>query len=299
MPVAAAHGQPAKSAGSVRRLPSLPAGLPASAASLAAAHSLGRRLAQRQVSGWAAMRRTPDRRTQVVGALVPATAMLVVAALGWSIGWSFGVGSLPLEEQVLGATATPPADTPTPTPNLIIVRSTPAPSPTAAPTPSPTPRATPGPTERAVEEPTAAPTAKPTPKPTPTSSPLPRPTPAPTSPGQSADDVDPTESVTLFYDLAEAHSYTEAAALWSPAMQAQYPIEKNLERRFARTTQIDVVRAEVISLDEAVGLAVVDVQITEYRSSGRSPVTYTGSWDLIWGTDSWLLDEPHFTRRPF
>jgi tRNA A-37 threonylcarbamoyl transferase component Bud32 len=297
--VVAGHRETIRSGAPARRLlpTRVPSALPANVASIAAAHALGRRLAQRPVSGWVtATRRMRPRRSPLFGALVPAAAMLVVAALGWSIGWSFGVGSLPVEEGVLGATATPPADTPTPTPQLINVRSTPTPSPAPTPAPPATPRATSAPAARVEADPTAAPPPKATPKPTPVPTPRPRPTPAPTSPGQSTDEIGPAETVTLFYDLVEVHDYPAAAALWSPEMQAQYPIERYLARRFDRTTQIDVVRSEVVSLDETAGYAIVEVQITEHRSVGRSPVTYTGSWELIHPAEDWLLDEPHFRR---
>jgi serine/threonine protein kinase len=250
-----------------------------------------------RVRPWAVRPPGENRRTQLLGALLPATAMLVVATVGWSFGWSIGSSATPppVEEAVLDATATPLvkrsliAAQVTPTPVASPSATTPkeTPTPTAEPTPvaTPTPEATPEPTPRRTPRSTPRPAAPPPPS----QSPSP-------PPGQSVDEVGPAETVILFYDLVEAHRFDEAAALWSDAMLSRYPPERYLERRFGRTTQIEVHRAEAVELDPVTGHAVVAVDITEHRESGRSPVRYAGSWELVLVIDTWLLDEPHFRK---
>jgi eukaryotic-like serine/threonine-protein kinase len=245
---------------------------------------------------WVVRAASHERRAQFLGALLPATAMLVVAAVGWSFGWSIGASSAspPVQEAVAEATATPLVRR-----SLISARATPTPPPSPSPTaakatPSPTPEPTPVPTP----EPTPRPTPKATPRQTPAQPepPAPSPTPTPTPPGQSIDELAPAETVVLFYDLVEQHRFEEAAALWSEGMLSRYPPDRYLERRFGRTTQIDVHRAETVEFDPVNGLAVVAVDITEHRESGRSPVRYAGSWELVMVIDTWLLDEPHFRK---
>jgi tRNA A-37 threonylcarbamoyl transferase component Bud32 len=258
-----------------------------------------RELERAPLQPWVVRPAGREHRAQFLGALLPATAMLVVAAVGWSFGWSIGASSAspPVQEAVLDATATPlvrrsliasrATPTPAPSPSAILVKATPS------PTPEPTPVATPEPTPRPTPEPTVRPPRAP---PVPPAPPSPEPTPTPVPPGQSIDELAPAESVVLFYDLVEEHRFEEAAALWSERMLSRYPPDRYLERRFGRTIQIDVHRAETVEFDPVNGLAVVAVDVTEHRDRGNSPVRYAGSWELVFVTDTWLLDEPHFRK---
>jgi serine/threonine-protein kinase len=227
-------------------------------------------------------------RTQVLGTMLPASAVLVVAALGWSVTWSIGADAPPVEGGVLGVTATPFA-----MPDRAAVESIPVPEPSwripvavAAPsaTPAPKPKATP------------APTARPTPTPTrpPTRPPVPRPTAQP--PNQPQEVRDPDETVVAWYELVQAHRFDEAAELWSPRLRELMTPERAINRRFARTNRIDVNRIRTIGLDNGGGTATVYVEITEYRDVGRSPLHYSGSWGLIRIDGSWYLDDPNFGR---
>jgi hypothetical protein len=108
--------------------------------------------------------------------------------------------------------------------------------------------------------------------------------------------LDPIQTVSLWYDLIEADRYTEAAALWTERLRLELnPPELYLERRFARTTTIDINGIELIEFDEATGRALVGVDITEHREHGW-PRRYQGAWELALVEDTWLLDVPHFQR---
>ncbi|HEY7523749.1 MAG TPA: serine/threonine-protein kinase [Candidatus Limnocylindrales bacterium] len=229
-------------------------------------------------------------RTQVLGTMLPASAVLVVAALGWSVTWSIGADTPPVEGRVLGVTATPFA-----MPDRAAVESIPVPQasgpaavPAATPStaPAPAPKATPAPTPRPTANPTKAPTRPPPPAPRPTSQP----------PAEPEDVRTPDETVLVWYDLVEAHRFAEAAQLWSPRLRAESPPDRSINRRFARTNRIDVNRSETIVLDNQAGTAVVAVDITEYRDVGRSPIRYSGSWGLVRIDGSWYLDDPTFGK---
>ena len=155
------------------------------------------------------------------------------------------------------------------------------PSPETSPTIAPTPiaTATPAPTPVAVQ-PTLPPAIAPPATPVPATA-------APVT-------GSPTEVVARFYELVVAGDFDAAAGLWSDRMRAEYPPEGYIDGRFAPTTRIDLLRNDLVDIDEAAGTATVAVDLVEYRSSGPSPRRFVGQWDLIRTPDGWRMDEPHF-----
>ncbi|HEV2123102.1 MAG TPA: hypothetical protein VGW38_10055, partial [Chloroflexota bacterium] len=103
----------------------------------------------------------------------------------------------------------------------------------------------------------------------------------------------PAGAVLAFYGALERGDLDTAAALWSPRMKAQYPPAQFVYERFRLTHEVAVRRAEVISVDQAAGRAVVAVDLIEI--SGDPPATYhwVGTWEMTLGPAGWLLDQPN------
>jgi hypothetical protein len=114
--------------------------------------------------------------------------------------------------------------------------------------------------------------------------------PPPATPQLSAGADSPVTAVTGFYQLVGDHRFGEAATLWSPRMLASYPPTENITGRFARTRSLQVVKADVVRLDERGGRAVVAVDVRE--ATGPSTARWVGNWYLVRGTRGWLLDQP-------
>jgi serine/threonine-protein kinase len=223
--------------------------------------------------------RDRDRRAVAPAFLIPlvAIALVVIAAAAFLRGTGEPGGGA-----VAGATATP-----RPTAVAIVPPATAAPTREATPTPTPVPTPTPSP----------SPSPTPTPEPTPNSKPAPEPTPDPTPtsrPDPALPARDPAETVARFYRLVIEERFDEAAALWTADMRERYPPEGNIDGRFAPTTDIDLVRNEIIAIDPQAGTANVAVDLIEYRESGPSPRRFVGDWDLVLVDGSWLMDDPDF-----
>lgn len=170
---------------------------------------------------------------------------------------------------VLSATTTPQASPeqgvfPAPT-SLPPVETTP--EPTAEPAPQPTPAPPP---------PAAAPTLAPAPPP-PAAAPV-----ASNSPAASV--------VRSFYDLISQNRFDEAAALWSPRMQANYPPSTNIHGRFDRTRQI-VIRA-ISAVPQNTGGTAVAIDILEVLDTGVTR-RWVGTWQMVWDGSRWLMDAPN------
>ena len=222
--------------------------------------------------------------------LVPIAALglLAIATLAFLTSMGRGAGG------VAGETGTPrpsavavipppsPEQTIEPTPTAI-----PSPSPSPSPTPSPTPTPTPKPTPTPEPTPTRQP--EPTPEPTPTRRPAETSPPAPAGPAR-----DPAETVARFYRLVVEERFDEAAALWTAEMRERYPPAGNIDGRFAPTTDIELVRNEIVAMDVAAGTANVAVDLIEYRESGPSPRRFVGDWDLVLVDGRWLMSDPDF-----
>jgi hypothetical protein len=202
-----------------------------------------------------------------------AIALVVIAAAAFLRGTGEPAGGT-----VAGATATP-----RPTAVAVIPPPTATPMREATPTPTPEPTPTPSPT------PTPEPTRKPKPTPEPTPDPTPKARPAPELPAR-----DPAETVARFYRLVVEDRFDEAAALWTADMRERYPPEGNIDGRFAPTTDIDLVRNEIVAIDPQAGTATVAVDLIEYRESGPSPRRFVGDWDLVLVDGRWLMDDPDF-----
>jgi eukaryotic-like serine/threonine-protein kinase len=194
------------------------------------------------------------------------------------------------------ATSTPGADVaaePTPpeaTPVEVTAPPTPEDAtPTAPPeivTPPPPTPATPAPATPAPATPAPATPAPATP------APVDPPAGTPVLPVTAFDR--PDDAVEAFYQAVVAGEWELASALWSPDMLDDYPPDVYIVDRFANTSAIDIVRLQVIDLDEADGEATVAVEIVEHRTVGTSPRRFVGTWDLVWMEDAWLLDDPEF-----
>jgi tRNA A-37 threonylcarbamoyl transferase component Bud32 len=175
----------------------------------------------------------------------------------------------PANRAVLSATTTPVATataqlTPEPT-SLPPVETTPEPSPEPTPEPTPIPTLAPAP------PPPAAPPAE---------------NPAPVAAPQSA----AAATVRSFYELISQERFDEAAALWSPRMQANYPPSTNIYGRFDRTRQI-VIRS-LTPLPQTTSAATVAIDILEVLDSGVTR-RWVGSWQLVWDGARWLMDAPN------
>ncbi len=96
-----------------------------------------------------------------------------------------------------------------------------------------------------------------------------------------------------FYDLVVAERFDEAAALWSPEMRNRYPPDRNIDGRFAPTTEIVLQRNELVATDRDSGSATVAVDILEYRGS-TAPRRFVGDWDLVRRDGRWLMHDPDF-----
>lgn len=206
--------------------------------------------------------------------------------IGLPLVLAFLVGALMLERRpapstaVLSATTTPQvaAVVPTlgPVPTLLPpVETTPQPS--AAPTVEPAPEPTPLP----VTIPTTAPNAPPV-----ALAPTPQPPAAAVPATQSA----ATATVRSFYELIDQKRFDEAAALWSPRMQVNYPPSTNIYGRFDRTRQI-VIRS-LAPLAEGASTATVAIDILEVLDSGVTR-RWVGEWHLVRDGSRWLMDAPN------
>jgi hypothetical protein len=156
-----------------------------------------------------------------------------------------------------------PAQKPTLTP-VAALATPPVPTQTAAAAPPPT---------------LAPPTLPPTMAPTATSAP------------QEAAAGSPGQAVASFYQLVSQQQFDLARQLWTARMQAAYPPAENIRRRFAQTEQINLRRADIVTLDEAGGRATVAVDLVEVTSSATR--RYVGTWQLVRVGGGWLLDQPN------
>ena len=105
---------------------------------------------------------------------------------------------------------------------------------------------------------------------------------APSSPAASV--------VRSFYGLITQERFDEAAALWSPRMQANYPPSTNIYGRFDRTRQI-VIR-EVSAVPQNTGGTAVAIDILEVLDSGVTR-RWLGTWQMVWDGSRWLMDAPN------
>ncbi|HEX6062029.1 MAG TPA: hypothetical protein VF001_08155, partial [Candidatus Limnocylindria bacterium] len=100
--------------------------------------------------------------------------------------------------------------------------------------------------------------------------------------------ADPATAVVSFYRLVTARQYAEAARLWSPRMQANYPPASNIDQRFAATRSISADSAVVIS--QGLNTATVSVYLTEVTSSGTRH--WSGTWSIVRSGSGWQMDSP-------
>ena len=105
----------------------------------------------------------------------------------------------------------------------------------------------------------------------------------------------PDAAVAAFYARVVRHDVGGATALWTARMQANYPPAENIGQRFADTTAIQLLRNETTSEDSATGRATVAVDLLETTSLGTR--RYAGTWQLVRGSDGWLLDRPALVVR--
>ncbi|MDP9280758.1 MAG: serine/threonine protein kinase [Chloroflexota bacterium] len=203
--------------------------------------------------------------------------------LGIPLVLAFLIGALMLERlapntAVLSATTTPQASV-APT----------FPAPTSLPPVETTPEPTPQPTTEPTPEPSLAPAPARTtaPAPPPATAPGPE-NPAPVAPAQS-----PAATVVRsFYELINQKRYDEAAALWSPRMQANYPPATNIHGRFDRTREI-VIRS-IAPVPPTAGGATVAIDILEVLDTGVTR-RWVGQWQLVWNGSRWLMDAPNLS----
>ncbi len=212
---------------------------------------------------------TPRRRRNSASPFIllvlPVLLVLLVGAL------TLGRPS-PTNTAVLSATTTPQASAaagvfPPPT-SLPPVETTPEPTPSTERTPEP--RVAPAPTRAPAPPPVAVP---------------PPPAPAPAAPSTPAASV-----VRSFYELINQERFDEAAAHWSPRMQANYPPSTNIHGRFDRTRQI-VIR-DISPVPQNTGGATVAIDILEVLDTGVTR-RWVGTWQMVWDGSRWLMDAPN------
>lgn len=202
---------------------------------------------------------------------------------------------VPLLLALLVAAFTLPRPSPT---NTAVLSATTTPQATTAPTAFPEPTSLP-PVET-TPEPTTPPTtpeptvAPPPPPPAPTLAPAPPPAavaPPPAPAPEAPIPPSPAASVVRsFYDLISQERFDEAASLWSPRMQANYPPSTNIYGRFDRTRQI-VIR-EIAPVPQNTGGATVAIDILEVLDNGVTR-RWVGQWQLVWDGSRWLMDAPN------
>lgn len=234
----------------------------------------------------------------VAGAALLGTCALVLGSQRDRAGQTVAAPPANAPAEVRGVAVTPePALTPTTTgsaPATPVVSSAAQPTavptdvPTAAPTaPAPTAPAAsatavpPRPTEPPPSVPTVAPTAPPAPTTAPTT--------VPTAPVATAGA--PTDAVLGFYTAAAQQNFTQAAAYWSPRMQAQYPPAENIVGRFSQTQRLFVNSAQVVSVSG--DRATVAVDLSEVTGNPAVTQRWVGTWQLVRGPSGWLLDAPN------
>lgn len=168
-------------------------------------------------------------------------------------------------------------------------------APTSAPAATAPP--TPVPTKRAAAVKPAPPTSRPAPKATPTPIP-PTPTPSPSAPTAAISPPSsslvantPKAAVMAFYTLVSHHQFQQAAQLWSPSMQAQFPPAPYINGRF-KTSRINVLEIKPVS--QTADTATVQVDLLEVK--GAQTQQYAGTWNLVRGTNGWLLNYPDLAR---
>ena len=205
-------------------------------------------------------------------------AALPFVLIGIPLVLAFLVGALMLER---------------PAPNTAVLSATTTPLPTVEPTfPPPTSlppvETTPEPTAEPTPEPTLAPAPQRTAPPPPAAVAPPPENPAPVAPANS-----PAATVVRsFYELINQKRYDEAAAFWSPRMQANYPPSTNINGRFDRTRQI-VIRS-VAPVPPRAGGATVAIDILEVLNTGVTR-RWVGQWQLVWDGSRWLMDAPNLS----
>ena len=104
--------------------------------------------------------------------------------------------------------------------------------------------------------------------------------------------IPPSPAVSVvrsFYDLINQERFDEAALLWSPRMQANYPPSTNIYGRFDRTREI-VIR-EIAPVPQNTAGATVAIDILEVLDSGVTR-RWVGQWYLVWDGSRWLMDAP-------
>ena len=198
---------------------------------------------------------------------------------------------IPLLLALLVAAFTLPRPSPT---NTAVLSATTTPHPTTEPSAFPAPTSLP-PVETTPEPTTPPATPEPTLPPPPASTLAPVPPPAAVAPQPAPAPVAPIPPspaaavVRSFYDLITQERFDEAASLWSPRMQANYPPSTNIYGRFDRTRQI-VIR-EIAPVPQNTGGATVAIDILEVLDSGVTR-RWVGTWYLVWDGSRWLMDAP-------
>ena len=106
--------------------------------------------------------------------------------------------------------------------------------------------------------------------------------------GVANQNLGPQLAVARFYEAVAAHDFVGAAALWTPAMRANYPPATYIDDRFAGTKQINLRTDRVVSASG--GVAAVYVDLVEHTAAGVQH--WVGTWQLVQTPAGWLLDKP-------
>jgi hypothetical protein len=98
----------------------------------------------------------------------------------------------------------------------------------------------------------------------------------------------PVGAVSDFYRLIRQHHYAAAIQLWTARMRVAYPPDQNVTQRFAGTSSLRLIRAEVSSQGPA--RAVVTIELEEVRDART--YRWVGSWSVVRESTGWRLDRP-------
>jgi len=103
----------------------------------------------------------------------------------------------------------------------------------------------------------------------------------------------PVQTVVRLYRALDEADYDTLVALWSPRMRDTVKLDANQLRARPPSQELVLERADLVSVDDAAGRAVVDVEVLE-TVDARIGVKrrYVGSWHLVRGEAGWLVDEP-------
>ena len=106
----------------------------------------------------------------------------------------------------------------------------------------------------------------------------------------------PVETVQAFYRHISQGEFDAASDLWTADMKRRYPPDENIRQRFSQTWSIRLEDARLTTMSQDGEQASVAVQIVEVQGAPPTPQRFSGTWWLLRGPNSWLMDRPSLER---